>query len=493
MPSREEKLKALETAKASNGMVILTDGGPFIEALQSKIDSLKKTLGNGIDVNLNADELLESLSGVESLKPSVDALKAAIAKLDIPEIPDAIEIKGLEDLRSALDIHSKHMAALPSLKLPEANVKVNVEHMGKEGVQKLLDSLDGVMRAIKDNSIKSDQMPEDFVPVRRVRKINNRLYFDDDSHGGHGGGGGGVDPALTRNNGTAIAVVNPDGTVISAGGGGSAAYSDSGGTDRKGLVDSDRHVQVDVLTSALPSGAATAARQDTGNTSLATLAGTVSGTEVQVDVLTMPTVTVQATNLDVRDLTSVSDSVAAVQSGPWTVTANAGTNLNTSALALETGGNLDAILSALSAPLEVKVNEINNEGIATDIGNASAGTQRVVLATDQPVIPVSDNGSSLTVDGAVTATPEKAATATLANEATSTSSATLLASNSSRKKAVIVNDSAANLYVKYGTTASSTSYTYLLQPMDTLEETNYTGRIDGILASGTGNARTTEM
>lgn len=39
---------------------------------------------------------------------------------------------------------------------------------------------------------------------------------------------------------------------------------------------------------------ATAAKQDTGNTNLATIAGAVSGTEMQVDVLTMPTVTVNA-------------------------------------------------------------------------------------------------------------------------------------------------------------------------------------------------------
>lgn len=39
-------------------------------------------------------------------------------------------------------------------------------------------------------------------------------------------------------------------------------------------------------------GVATAAKQDTGNTSLGTIAGAVAGTEMQVDVLTMPTVTV---------------------------------------------------------------------------------------------------------------------------------------------------------------------------------------------------------
>ena len=50
---------------------------------------------------------------------------------------------------------------------------------------------------------------------------------------------------------------------------------------------------------------------DTGNisTKIDTIAGAVAGTEMQVDVLTMPTTTVQATNLDIRDLTQASDSV----------------------------------------------------------------------------------------------------------------------------------------------------------------------------------------
>lgn len=45
---------------------------------------------------------------------------------------------------------------------------------------------------------------------------------------------------------------------------------------------------VAVTSSALPSGAATSAKQDTANTSLATLAGAVAGLEMQVDVVSMP-------------------------------------------------------------------------------------------------------------------------------------------------------------------------------------------------------------
>lgn len=65
---------------------------------------------------------------------------------------------------------------------------------------------------------------------------------------------------------------------------------------------------------------------DAIKTSVETIDNTVGGTELQVDVISMPTTTVQATNLDIRDLSSASDSVAATQSGSWNVGVNAGTN-----------------------------------------------------------------------------------------------------------------------------------------------------------------------
>jgi hypothetical protein len=45
--------------------------------------------------------------------------------------------------------------------------------------------------------------------------------------------------------------------VTSVSGAGSSSYSDSGNVAKSGLVDGDRHVQVDVLSSALPSAAST--------------------------------------------------------------------------------------------------------------------------------------------------------------------------------------------------------------------------------------------
>jgi hypothetical protein len=87
-----------------------------------------------------------------------------------------------------------------------------------------------------------------------------------------------------------------------------------------------------------------------------------------------------------------------------------------------------------------------------------------------------------------------AATATLSNVASSATSVTLLSANTSRKGCTIANDSTQILYVKFGTTASTTSYTVKMIA-DAYYEVpfGYTGRIDGIWASANGNARLTEM
>ena len=123
-----------------------------------------------------------------------------------------------------------------------------------------------------------------------------------------------------------------------------------------------------------------------------------------------------------------------------------------------------------------------------------------------PVLVGGVDGSSnvqtlkLGTDGslAVTQTAQAAATATLANVNGSATSVTLIASNANRQGATIVNDSVDILYVKFGSAATATSYSYYLQGTvngvpSTLEVPfGYTGIITGIWANATGAARTTE-
>jgi hypothetical protein len=108
---------------------------------------------------------------------------------------------------------------------------------------------------------------------------------------------------------------------------------------------------------------------------------------------------------------------------------------------------------------------------------------------------VNSGGAARDGDGRTLVMHGPSGTATLANVASSASSVTLLAANLSRLGATIFNDSTAILYVKFGTTASSSSYTVQIAGGGYYEMPDpvYTGRIDGIWASANGNARVTEL
>lgn len=89
---------------------------------------------------------------------------------------------------------------------------------------------------------------------------------------------------------------------------------------------------------------------------------------------------------------------------------------------------------------------------------------------------------------------QKANTSTLSNVASSATSVTLLASNTARISATIYNDSTQVCYVKFGATASATSFTVPLATNTYYEVPGgYTGIIDGIWVSANGNARVTEL
>lgn len=85
--------------------------------------------------------------------------------------------------------------------------------------------------------------------------------------------------------------------------------------------------------------------------------------------------------------------------------------------------------------------------------------------------------------------------ATLSNVSSSATSVQLVAANASRRGFSVFNDSTQYLNVKFGTTASSTSFTVRIAPGQYYEmpQPVYTGRIDGIWDAANGAARITEM
>lgn len=105
----------------------------------------------------------------------------------------------------------------------------------------------------------------------------------------------------------------------------------------------------------------------------------------------------------------------------------------------------------------------------------------------QPALPV----------GGIQDTREtRPGTATCTNVAASVLNQTLLALNGSRRVATFFNDSATGtLFLKFGTTASTTSFTVKLIPGAYFEipQPCYSGRVDGIWDIAAGDCRVTEV
>lgn len=118
------------------------------------------------------------------------------------------------------------------------------------------------------------------------------------------------------------------------------------------------------------------------------------------------------------------------------------------------------------------------------------------------VQPVSDNGGSLTVDGPLTNTELRATpvpvseggvgSATVTRVTVNTTAVTLAASNSSRRRLVVHNETG-TLFVKYGTSASATDYTWRLTANTVVEIIGFTGEVTAIKATGSSFAQVTEI
>jgi hypothetical protein len=163
--------------------------------------------------------------------------------------------------------------------------------------------------------------------------------------------------------------------------------------------------------------------------------------------------------------------VMAAQNGAWSVTTSAqipgvgATNLGKAEDAAHVSGD--------TGVLELGV---RNDGAAATLTSTDG---------DYGAHAIDSTGSTHVV--------QKAQTATLANVAGSATSVTLLAANNNRKGAQIYNDSTAVLYVKFGSTASTTSFTVLMVASAYYEvPAGYVGIITGVWASATGSARVTE-
>lgn len=232
-------------------------------------------------------ELVKSFKQFELELPQALIEIAKAIKVELPE-EQKVRVTNAKDIRTTL--------------APQSTVKLEPGSLTELSVA--LKAIKESLASLKSQELKLPTKAKDAIAVRLSDGEKFIEQLTQVITQGTVSGGGSV-PKVTVSGGIqAVPVVNPDGSSI-AGGSGSSAYSDSGDTDKKGLVDGDRHVQVDVLsvpTTAVTgtfwqatqpvSGTVTANLSATDNAVLdaiesdtTTLAGAVSGTEMQVDVV----------------------------------------------------------------------------------------------------------------------------------------------------------------------------------------------------------------
>lgn len=169
---------------------------------------------------------------------------------------------------------------------------------------------------------------------------------------------------------------------------------------------------------------------------------------------------------------------ANIQVGDTDVSAGNPVPISAAALPLPTGASTEATLSTLNGKIPA---------------NLTVTSTRLL---------VDGSGVTQPVSGTVTATPTgtyttketRSATGTQTSVAGSASNVTLLASNANRLGASFYNDSTSILYLRCQATATTSNFTTKLYPEEYYElPANYTGSVDGIWASATGNCRVTEF
>lgn len=332
-------------------------------------------------------------------------------------------------------------------------------------------------------------------------------------------------------------------------------------------------IQVDVKASTLPTGAATAAKQDTGNTSVASIdtktpalvSGRVpvdgSGVTQPVSAASLPLPTGAATaakqpalgtagtaSTDVITVQGIAamtalkvDGSGVTQPVSGTVTAqsmpvlavNATVSSATTVIASQDVSKYQSISVQTNltgtATITFQCSNDNSNWISCAMANINGSGTVTTVTTSNNIFFVAvafnyfrvqctayTNGNvtayfvacqhglssdvglrTVTVSNQVSVTPVTNSTATTSTVASSATTVQLLAANSSRKQATFYNDSTAIAYLKLGTTASTTDYTVQLSPNAYYELPYagyiYSGRIDCIWASATGNMRITEL
>jgi hypothetical protein len=284
---------------------------------------------------------------------------------------------------------------------------------------------------------------------------------------------------------------------------------DAAGNERGANVDATNRLSVSVDNTATVSGSGTFTTADnqtitdnaafTDGTSKVFTAGFIYD-EVAGTALTENDAAAGRINVNRAVVQAIEDG--ATRGRYATVTASNAVKVDGSAVTQPVSGTVTANLAA-------GANNIGDVDVLTvpaplsTTGNGTAATAlRVTVASDSTGTIAATQSGTWTVQPGNTANTtawlvreHTVSSAAVTSVAGSAASVSLLASNANRRKATFYNDSTAALYLKCGTTASTSSFTIKLFPAAFFElpAPVYTGAIDGIWDSAAGNVRITEF
>lgn len=152
------------------------------------------------------------------------------------------------------------------------------------------------------------------------------------------------------------------------------------------------------------------------------------------------------------------------------------------------------VITASDGPLNTNLGTTTDAAVSTDAnGSVSAKLRGLIVLV---VNLLSRWPAALGAGGGLKTELTAATTATLSNVNDQATNIQLLASTAGRRGLIAFNDSLADLYLKYGATASATSFTVKILAGGYWEmpQPVYTGQIDGIWTSdSTGAVRLTEL
>lgn len=251
------------------------------------------------------------------------------------------------------------------------------------------------------------------------------------------------------------------------------------------LIDGSGVTQpISALSLPLPTGAATettlsAVLTNTNNldVALSTRASelTLTGVKTQTDKLTFVSSRLLTDGSGVTQ--PVSGTVAATQSGSWTVSLTSGS--------IEIGTVDQGTPAVLANAWPILVTDGTNTLSLTALGEA-----KVVITEPLPA------GTNALGSVSVSNFPSgSVTTSNITSVVASTSSVVLLPANASRRSATIFNDSTSNMFVSFGSAASLSNFTVRLKPTDYYEFPLpvFLGSVNAIWTTATGNARITEF